>query len=942
MGFDTEEFYLKSEEEMRNLFEYLPEACDNTQKIADMCNVTFPNIDDPDNKKYHLPIFDIGEKDHFEFLRELAYEGLHKKYNNITQEIIDRLEYELSVVKNMGFVDYFLIVSDYVRYAKRNGIPVGPGRGSGAGSIVAYCIEITNIEPLQYNLIFERFLNPERVSMPDFDVDFCVQRREEVVNYIREKYGHECVANIVTFGTMKAKMAVRDVARVLEFTPSEANVIAKLIQDKMTVMESVEAMPELKDMYQSDRRIKELLDMSAAVENSPRHTSMHACGVVITGGPVFNYVPLAVVDDMPVTQYNMIEDEELGLLKMDFLGLRNLTVIEDACVQIRKKIPGYDINDVPMDDAPTFEMLSLGQTDGVFQLESGGMKDTLIKLRPKNIEDITAVISLYRPGPMDSIPTYIYNSHHPDEIKYAIPQLREILDVTYGCLVYQEQVMQTVRTLAGYSMGRADVIRKAMGKKKVAILEKEREIFLHGLKDDNGNYIVDGCEKNGINANDANELYDTMMKFGEYAFNKSHAASYAYVTYYTAYLKCHYIKEYMAALLTSVLGNTTKMVLYIIEAGKQGVKVLPPDINESDVYFSVSGENVRFGLAALKNVGDSVSKDIVAEREKNGKFKSFYDFMERMMRVGNVDSRTVDSLIRSGAFDEFGNARYQLEVAFPEIRANLSDVLSVEAQGQISLFGSDEPVDYVYPTVREYSKKEKLKLEKDITGLYLSDHPMKEYEHLVEENNTQTVADLVREDSEYDNNARIAVMGIISKVTKKMTRNQNMMAILQLQDLTGTIEVLLFGRSFERNSPKLEEDKVVIVEGKLSISSDFKNSGNDDEELAENSRENASIICSEIIDVDKNTRYEPPAILEPEVEKHYAILITFPEENKELLGECLKLLHSSNGDCAVYFNFVSKGKKARFDGRVDNSPSFMANLETLVGIKNIQVKEVVR
>lgn len=941
MGFDTDEFYLKSEEEMRTLFEYLPEACDNTQKIADMCEVSFPNIDDPDNKTYHLPAFDIGKKDHFEFLKELAYDGLHKKYDTVTPELIERLEYELSVINNMGFVDYFLIVSDYVRYAKRNGIPVGPGRGSGAGSLVAYCIEITNIEPLRYNLIFERFLNPERVSMPDFDVDFCVQRREEVVNYIREKYGHDCVANIVTFGTMKAKMAVRDVARVLEFTPSEANVIAKLIQDKMTVKESVEAVPELRDMYRTDHRIKELLDMSAAVENSPRHTSMHACGVVITKGPVSDYVPLAVIDDMPVTQYNMVEDEELGLLKMDFLGLRNLTVIEDACVQIRKKIPGFNINDISMEDSQTFEMLSMGQTDGVFQLESGGMKDTLIKLRPKNIEDITAVISLYRPGPMDSIPTYIYNSHHPDEIKYAIPQLKEILDVTYGCLVYQEQVMQTVRTLAGYSMGRADVIRKAMGKKKVAILEKEREIFLHGLKDDNGNYIVDGCERRGINLKDANELYDTMMKFGEYAFNKSHAASYAYVTYYTAYLKCHFLKEYMAALLTSVLGNTPKMVLYIIEAEKHGVSVLPPDINESDVYFSVSGENVRFGLAALKNVGDSIAKDIVAEREKNGKYKNFYDFTERLMRNGNLDSRTVESLIRSGAFDSFGNARYQLEVAFPEIRSNLADVLNIEAQGQISLFGSDETTEYVYPQVREYSKKEKLKLEKDITGLYLSDHPMKEYEYLIDEYKTQTVADLVRDDSEYANNDSVSVMGIISKITKKMTRNQTMMAVLQLQDLTGTIEVLLFGRSYEKNISGLEEDKVVIVEGKLSVSSDFRNSDGEDE-TSENSRENAAIICNNIIDIDKNTVYEPPAVIESVIEKHYAVLITFPEENKDILGDCLKLLRSSNGDCAVYFNFVSKGKKARYDGRVDNSPSFMSELAAIVGEDNIQVKEVVR
>ena len=463
MGFETDEFYLKSEKEMRDLFQYIPEACDNTVKIAEMCDVSFQNLDDPDHKVYHLPNFVTPDNmDHFEFLKKLAYEGYDRKYPARTKELDERLEYELGVVHKMGFVDYFLIVSDYVRYAKSVGIPVGPGRGSGAGSMVAYCIDITNIEPLKYNLLFERFLNPERVSMPDFDVDFCVERRQEIVDYCIKKYGAECVAQIVTFGTMKAKMAVKDVARVLEFTPAEANAIAKLLQDKKTIMESVEIMPELREMYNTDPRIKELIDLSAGVENAPRHTSVHACGVIIAGSDVSDYVPLAVQDDMPVTQYDMVIDEELGLLKMDFLGLRNLTVIEDACRQIRKKIPDFKIENVDMDDKAVYDMLSLGQTDGVFQLESGGMKKTLIQLKPKNIEDITAVISLYRPGPMDSIPTYINNSYHPESIKYKDPQLKPILEVTHGCMVYQEQVMQVVRNLAGYSFGRADIVRRAI------------------------------------------------------------------------------------------------------------------------------------------------------------------------------------------------------------------------------------------------------------------------------------------------------------------------------------------------------------------------------------------------------------------------------------------------------------------------------------------------
>lgn len=944
LGFETEEFYLKSEQEMRDLFSFIPEACDNTVKIAEMCEVTFPNLDDPDHKVYHLPNFVIpGGKDHYEFLRELAYSGYERKYPAKTDELTERLEYELGVVHKMGFVDYFLIVSDYVRFAKRTGIPVGPGRGSGAGSMVAYCIDITNIEPIKYNLLFERFLNPERVSMPDFDVDFCVERRQEVVDYCIQKYGAECVAQIVTFGTMKAKMAVKDVARVLEFSPSEANEIAKLLQDKKSIMESVELMPELREMYNTNPKIKELIDLSASVENAPRHTSVHACGVIIAGSDVSDYVPLAVQDDMPVTQYDMVIDEELGLLKMDFLGLRNLTVIEDACRQIRKKIPDFQIDKVDMDDKAVYDMLSLGQTDGVFQLESGGMKKTLIQLKPKNIEDITAVISLYRPGPMDSIPVYINNSYHPESIKYKHPMLKSILEVTHGCMVYQEQVMQVVRKLAGYSFGRADIVRRAMGKKKMDVMQREREFFIHGKFAEDGTMELPGAVRNGVPEDIANDIFDEMIEFAKYAFNKSHAAAYAFVTYYTAYLKCHFKKEYMSALLTSVLSNPDKMVGYINEAQKQNVPVLAPDINESEVYFSVSGENIRFGLTAVKNVGTEISKNIIKERESKGLFKSFYDFLRRMMKNYDVDSRTVESLIYSGAFDSFGNTRKQLIVGYPELKTRLQSLLKEERGGQLNLFdflddeeNEDIIDDYKFPEVPEFTKKEKLKFEKEVTGLYLSEHPMKEYAHLVEAYGTQTIGEIFSDDSEYGDGDKVEVMGILAKVTKKMTRNDTMMAILQLQDLTGTLEVLLFGKAYERNQHLLVEDKVVIVKGRLSIEKDDFDS---DEES--DMREIAKIIGRELSEVDMG--YVPPEetlYAEPEVVKTYAMLLSLEKSNAALLESCMDILRSNPGTDSVYFNFTDVSRKAKFQSGVDLSDVVCSQLRDIVGPTNVLVKEV--
>ncbi len=942
MGFETDEFYVKSEEEMRSLFEYIPEACDNTVKIADMCNVSFKNLDDPDHREYHLPDYRTpDDKDHYEYLRELAYQGFDRKYPERTPELIERLEYELSVVHSMGFVDYFLIVSDYVRYAKRSGIPVGPGRGSGAGSIVAYCIEVTNIEPIKYNLLFERFLNPERVSMPDFDVDFCVDRRQEVIDYCIDKYGPQCVAQIVTFGTMKAKMAVKDVARVLEFTPQEANAIAKLLQDNMKIMESVDLMPELREMYHNDPRIHELIDLSASVENAPRHTSVHACGVVITYPSVATHVPLAVQDGMPVTQYDMVINEELGLLKMDFLGLRNLTVIEDACVQIRKKAPGFNVNNVDMDDPATYRMLSNGYTDGVFQLESGGMKKTLIQLQPKNIEDITAVISLYRPGPMDSIPRYVYNSNNPDKITYQHELMRPILEVTSGCVVYQEQVMQVVRDLAGYSFGRADLVRRAMGKKKMEVMEQEREYFVNGKFTADGTMELPGAVRNGVPAEIANEIYDEMVEFAKYAFNKSHAAAYAFVTYYTAYLKCHYPEEYMSALLTSVLDKPDKMVGYINECKRMGIRVLPPDINESSVNFSVSGKDIRYGLSAVKNVGRAVVEQIISEREQGGSFLNFYEFCERTMKASrDVDSRTVESLIQSGAFDSFGLKRKQLITAYADIRKSLQVSIREEQEGQISLFGMATEEDrkhsaaaiYRYPDVSEYSKKELLALEKQVTGLYLSDHPMNEYEPMFESTDATRIASFNDEDEGFKNNDKVRAFGILTKVTRKMTKSDTMMAILQLEDLTGSMEVLVFGKAYERLSAKLNEDDVVIISGKLSIEDSLRD--DDDGE----GREPAKLIAQEIETVSNPN--EPVAVPRSyqEVKQLY---VRVNSDDSDRIKESIGCLQQHPGKSEVFFHFPNEQRTVRFRGDpVDLNWTLMSQLKEILGDRNVAVKVV--
>ncbi len=942
MGFSTDEFYLKTEKEMRNVFEYIPEAIDNTVKIAEKCNISFPAIDDSKNRVYFLPVFKWTEGlSHFDYMKRIVYEGFDQRYpkEKQTDELKERLEYELSVINKMGFVDYFLIVWDFIKYAKDHGIPIGPGRGSGAGSLVAYCMRITNIEPFTYHLIFERFLNPERISMPDFDVDMCPVRRHEVIEYVQQKYGVENVANIVTFGTMKAKNAIRDVARVLNYPYSEANKLSKMVPDKMSLAEALEKAPELRSLYDSDSKVREIIDMSESLENSPRHASVHACGIVIGELPIYKYVPLAVNDGVTVTQFDMKVDEEIGLVKMDFLGLRNLTVIEDACKLVRKKIPDFNIEEVDMNDPEVYEMLSQGQTDGVFQLESGGMKKTLISLKPRTIEDIIAIISLYRPGPMDSIPVYIQNKNHPENIKYKHPLLENSLKVTYGCMVYQEQVMQIVRELAGYSYGRADIVRKAMGKKQMDVMTREREIFIHGKKAEDGTVEIPGAVANGVPAEVANDIFDEMIKFAEYAFNKSHAAAYAFVTYYTAYLKRHFKHEYMAALLTSVIDKTDKMVPYIISCQEQDIEILPPDINKSDVVFSVENNCIRFGLSAVKNVGKAIVENIIEERTRNGNFDSFYNFCERMMSSYDIDSRTVESLVRSGAFDSFGYKRRQLEVAFGEIKKSLYSYVKEQKQGQVSLFDSaevEEP-DYVYPDVEEYSKKEKLSYEKEVTGIYLSDHPMKDYAQMISKGGYSTVADINNDTDTFVNNAPVSIIGILSKVTKKLTRNDTMMAVLQLQDLTGNIEVLLFSKTYDKFSSLLEEDKIVLVSGKISIRSDAYGGAGDTEE--EENYETASIICSDIQEITSpDMKVERPTY-KKNMSNEKKLVVTVTDNDSANLPRCIEILTKNVGASPVFFCFSDKGKVARFNANnVLISNSLIQELSSVLGDFKVQVK----
>ena len=819
MEFQTDEFYLKSTDEMYDLFAMAPDACENTNKIAAMCDFRF----EFGNTK--LPYFKAPDgMDNQVYFETLCREGLERRYpGKVTPELQERLAYEINVIKTMGYTNYYLIVYDFIHYAKSRGIPVGPGRGSGAGSLAAYCVGITDIDPIRYNLIFERFLNPERVSMPDFDVDFCYERRQEVIDYVNEKYGRDHVAQIVTFGTMAARNAVRDVGRVMGLPYQDVDKVAKLIpmELKMTLRHALEVSPDLKTLYNTDDKIHELIDTAIGVEGMPRHASTHAAGVVITREPATEYVPLSTNDGLPVTQFNMTEIERLGLLKMDFLGLRTLTVIHDTEVAIQRRVPEFSLARIDYDDPATYAMLTNGETEGVFQLESTGMKQVLVGLRPQNLEDIIALISLYRPGPMDSIPTYLRNRREPDKIQYKTPQLAHILDVTNGCIVYQEQVMQICRELAGFSYGQADNVRRAMSKKKHKVMEAEREHFVHGCTEPGRE--CPGCVKNGISEQAANAIYDEMVSFASYAFNKSHAACYAYVAFQTAYLKCHYPREFMAALLTSVLDNTSKVIEYSTECQRLGIKVLPPNINVSRGGFTVDGDAIRFGLNAVKNVGRNLIETVVAKREERP-FGGLYDFCKRL-RGAELNRRAVESLIRAGAFDGLEPSRRGMLESVESILKSIENDQRHNLDGQIDLFGlmsggEAQADEYKVPPMAEYTAGELLQMEKEVSGLYLSGHPLDAYRAEIAKVSTCTVAQLSGEEAKTLDNQMVTLICTVVKNKVQTTRANQLMSFTTIEDLTGAIEMLVFPKTYAECRAWLQENAVVVVQGRVSYKED--------------------------------------------------------------------------------------------------------------------------
>ncbi len=913
MSFETDEFYLKTGEQMASLFPDTPEAISNTLKIAEMCNVEF------EFHKLKLPVFDIGEKNHLEHLREMSYKGLYRHYGeNPSKEAINRLEYELSVIHKMGFVDYFLIVQDYVAFAKKKGIPVGPGRGSGAGSLVAYCVGITGIDPIKYGLLFERFLNPERVSMPDFDVDFCYVRRGEVIDYVISKYGADHVAQIVTFGTMAARAAVRDVGRVMGMPYNAVDRVAKLIPNELgiTIDKAMKQSPDLKSLYDTDEETRTLIKMSKKIEGMPRHASTHAAGVVIADRVVSEYVPLALNDESIVTQFTMTELEELGLLKMDFLGLRNLTVISDAEKMIRKYEPDFNIENIPLDDNDTIKMMADGFTEGVFQFESEGMKNVLRSFGPENLEDLTAILSLYRPGPRKSIPTYIYNRHNPEKITYKTELLKPILNITYGCIVYQEQVMQIFRSLAGYSLGRADIVRRAMSKKKHDVMKRERETFIHGAKDEMGNIIAEGAVARGVPRNIAEEIYDDVALFSSYAFNKSHAAAYTVVAYQTAYLKCHYTREYMAALLSSVLAFGGKVTQYSAECARLGIKILPPDVNESNLDFTVSGKNIRFGMLAIKNLGAGFIKRIIELRSEK-RFDSLYDFCLRM-QGRDFNRRALEGLIKSGAMDSFGYNRRQMLQCLDLVINAAEQEYERSAGGQMSLFDDIEQssgsvdISHIIPDLPEMPLKEILNFEKESTGLYLSGHPLDAYKgfaRAVSAKNTKQVLEHEIKDSE-----KVSLVVLINDVKNKSTKKGDLMAFLTVEDMYDTISVTVFPKLHLKARAILNPGEIVHITGRVSESEDRP----------------AEIICETL---------EPAKIIEDKASQFSKLYLRIPTFDEQILGKINLLLDNKGAEVIIYCEDTKQRfKAAKFANFKENSEKWQ-KLCDFLGEKNVKAVE---
>ena len=933
MEFQTDEFYLKSTDEMYDLFSMVPEACENTNKIAEQCNFEFTF------GETKLPYFKAPDgMENQAYFEKLCWEGLERRYpGKVTDALKERLSYEINVVKTMGYTNYYLIVYDFINYAKSRDIPVGPGRGSGAGSLAAYCVGITDIDPIRYNLIFERFLNPERVSMPDFDVDFCYERRQEVIDYVNEKYGRDHVAQIVTFGTMAARAAVRDVGRVMGMSYQDVDRVAKLIpmELKMTLRKALEVSPDLKALYDADSQVHELIDTSLKVEGMPRHASTHAAGVVITREPATEYVPLSTNDGLPVTQFNMVEIERLGLLKMDFLGLRTLTVIHDTEMAVRRtKDPDFRVANIDYDDPATYEMLTRGETEGIFQLESTGMTQVLMSMRPKNLEDVIALISLYRPGPMDSIPTYLRNRKDPSKVVYQTPQMAHIVDVTNGVVIYQEQVMQICRELAGFSFGQADNVRRAMSKKKLKVMEAEREHFVHGCTEPGKECA--GCVKNGIPESVANQIYDDMISFASYAFNKSHAACYAYVAFQTAYLKCHYPHEFMAALLTSVLDNTAKVIEYTSECQRIGIKVLPPDINVSRGGFTVDGESIRFGLNAVKSVGRNLIDAVVKDR-KNRPYRGLYDFCKRL-HGNELNRRALENLVKAGAFDALEPTRRGMIDSAEGVLKSVETDARQNLEGQMDLFGmmggEEEQVatDYKIPNTPEYPASELLKMEKEVSGLYLSGHPLDAYRPQIRRISTCTIADLQGEEARRFDNQNVTILCTVVKNKIMTTKSNTLMAFTTVEDLTGTMELLIFPRVLAECRAALQENAVVVANGRVSVK---------EEEAARLIVEGVQPI--ESYDPSKSFGKNRVEKVRRETSGGEATgyFLTVPSRQCPEMHRVENLLCNifDGGTVKVYFCFADTGQKALARHMaVKDDPLLRAELERILGKEHVKVQ----
>lgn len=912
LEFKTNEFYLKTEEEMAALFAAVPEAVSNTEKIAERCNVEF------EFGKIKLPKFDIGERDHFEYFKEKCMDGMYRIYGkNPDKTITDRLNYELSVINRMGYVDYYLIVADFVNYAKTHGIPVGPGRGSGAASLAAYCIGITGIDPLKYDLYFERFLNPERVSMPDFDIDFCYVNRQKVIDYVISKYGSDHVSQIVTFGTMAARAAVRDVGRAMDIPYAVCDRIAKLIPQSigMTISHALELSGELRELYDNDSQIKELIDMALSLEGMPRHASTHAAGVVISDKPVAEYVPLSVNDDAVVTQYTMTSLEELGLLKMDFLGLRNLTVIEDTQRYIRRYNPDFDIEKIPLDDTAAYDMMGKGLTDGVFQFESDGMKNVLRQLGPTSIEDLTAILSLYRPGPMDSIPKYIHNRHNPQDITYDTPLLKPILDVTYGCIVYQEQVMQVFRALAGYSLGRADIVRRAMAKKKHEVMRREREFFLYGENDENGNVLCTGAIANGVSEEAAKRIFDDMSSFSSYAFNKAHAAAYSFVAYRTAYLKCHYPAEYFAALMTSMMDSATKISLYTAECKRNGIRVLPPSVNYSDAGFTPNGRDIRFGLMAIKNLGVGLIERLISEREQNGKYTSMYDFCLRNYSR-EFNRKALEGLIKSGALDGLEDNRRQMLYNIEGVLTAVENERRYSSQGQLDLFDEmGAPNEYVPEKMPEMDEDLKLSLEKEATGLYLSGHPMDKYAHILSSKAVTRISDIIT--GKFSDGKRVSVAGVVSRLKSRQLKNGNLLASAVIEDISASVPVTVFAKPLAEYKNLLSSSQPVILMGRISERED----------------RDTEIICERVEAIPETAaREDSPKRFKA------GLYLKVKSINDPEFERAKEMLSAHKGSTAVYIYCMDTKKKleAPQSLRITPNDSLFEGLSALLGAENVK------